>query len=296
MSASAYLKLAGIVAAGGAFLALVMLSSAPKPTTQPGPVLNIIVAVDLSDRICPNLNPGQADRDKATICAIIDAFEHFVAEQGMYLLAEHRLILSVLPQPGVDYEALLRELADSLRLDAAKLQIGGKPAFDAARAKFEDSVTRLYEAAVQNEYAGADVWSWVRDSLPLYEIPATPERPVRKGVLIILTDGYPILEKEVQAGRPEGSYLTGRDITALRSARPESAKRPGLTPIPRLDLSAWQVLILEVRLQQVQDRPMLERLWCDDWFTKMGASGCGLILRQDSVEQTREVLAQWIDP
>lgn len=247
---------------------------------------NLVICVDLSDRICQKLHKGQGARDMATISAILDVFEKRVAEQ-LYLFSRDRLVLTVMPQP-CGYEELIRETADSLRIDMTQLR-GGRPAFTAARAQFQRSLAQVYEAAVKEEtFLGADLWAFVLD-LRDYEMPGA------RNVLVLAVDGYPALEPSLREGRPEDSYLTARDFAALRSAKPTDLERPRLAPIQNLDLSAWEVILLEVQPRYLQDRQILERLYCEDFFASMGvgATRCRLVLGK-SEDQTREVVERWL--
>lgn len=276
-------QLAGLILAVAGTIALPV--AAEDNCSPPGPArqaLIMVVAPDNSDRDSPTLHPGQAAADLASISAIEDIFQARQAE-SLFLFSADRLVVSVIPQP-TNYVSLVRELSDSLRIDMRKMQLGGKPRFDAARAAFDASLRKLYEAATAaGTYQGADVWGWVRDVLPGYEVPGA------RNVAILITDGYPYLDRTLQVGRPAGSYMTAKDFESLRR-NPDGAARPGLAPIPGLDLSGWEVLLVEVQPRYLVDRPILERLWCTDWLEAMGAS-CRVLIRQDSTEQLQAAIS-----
>lgn len=241
----------------------------------PDAVFGFVVLADLSDRVDSALNPGQAQRDIAAARAAFAVFERHVSEQSFVFSAD-RFALVAAPQKGTDI--LYGELADSLTIDMNKLSSGGISAFRQARNRAFRGLEELYAGAMRlPSYPGADIWSFVRHDLSTYELIPTRPAPVRN-ILVILTDGYLAFEDAELRGRPVGTYMA----TANSSLA-----------VPKLDLSQWEVVVLEMKPRTFNDREALEATW-RTWFQGMHVRRFAVYFQQDGQQHLQDILERWV--
>lgn len=254
--------------------------------------LNLVVVLDLSDRINPAKNPGQAEQDLKLLDGLITLFEEKV-RKGLYLLSRDRLVFAVAPQ-STTYQRELLTVADSLRINMPELNGGraerGKPGFDKARAGLTEGLSRLYgRAAASEKYVGADIWSFFRDRLDSY----VSSEPGVRNVVVVVTDGYINFEREEERGRPrKGSRTSYMRVAELRSD--SNWER-------RFDRDNWglisfgaryrevEVAVAGLRYVQLADQPIVERYWTG-WLGEMGVARVKLLAADDSVVPSMGIL------
>lgn len=175
----------------------------PKSTTAP-PV-NIIVILDISDRL---KKKGQIQRDEKIVAQIINIFheelvyKHLEQHLGT-TLCPHRLTFAVPEQPVPIFETstseqpepyeVPSEILEKLQVrDSEKLIEGSGELSGMAVYEFEEkkktllkAIDDLYKFAQEdNPYTGADIWNWFRKDAEDY---------LRDGFhnyIICLSDGY----------------------------------------------------------------------------------------------------------
>lgn len=176
--------------------------------------VNIVVLLDLSDRIITTA--GQADKDRSIIKSILDKFEERQRRQ-IYITSNDRLRLLVAAQPGVNVSSNDDLVIDMVELRRRKEgQAVGKEAFDAARKKFNSALSNLYEKALKSPHTGADIYTFFCSDYPVSIMSTDPKI---KNKLIVLTDGYLTFDPVHLSKRPKCSYM--RNLTQLRAAKQE---------------------------------------------------------------------------
>jgi hypothetical protein len=163
---SSFLLLAGVV--------FIFISS-PAPIPEVGDEINndetiyfnIIVLLDLSDRIDPSENPNQAEKDTEIIQGIISVFEEEVRKK-LFLFTKDRICIVVAKQP-TNYDEELLGIVNQLRINMEGSLIGGvggKPKFTRSKKRLLTNVDKLYKLAMANpDFIGADIWAFLRANL-----------------------------------------------------------------------------------------------------------------------------------
>jgi hypothetical protein len=154
---------------------------------------NYIVLLDLSDRLI--VQPDQPARDKELIKAIYQMFEQKV-RKDMYIKSRDEIKVVIAPQRGAGLRADIYE--DKLYVNMNDIKsVLRRTKEEERRNTFFTTLDDLYNKAVfskvPEEYNGADIWKYVYEDLEedLSKDPST------KNYLFILTDGYPIVGKDL---------------------------------------------------------------------------------------------------
>ena len=281
----------------GGVTATAATSHAPSTASKsvpgaPPAALNVVVILDLSDRIDPIRHPGQAAQDLKVLDGLVTLFEESV-RKGLYLLSKDRLAFAVAPQ-ATAYQGELMELADRLRISMPDLNATGtergKPGFDRARADLTNGLNRLYSSAVAStNYVGADIWSFFRDRLDSY----LSTEPGVQDVVIVVTDGYINFDAKIERARPRrGPRTSFMQVASLRG-------EPGWEGrFDREDLGLISfgpryqhvnMIVTGLRYVDLNDQPIVERYW-RKWLSEMGVARVRLLPADDSAAQAREAL------
>lgn len=281
--------------------ATVVAPAAAAPSagaTAPGraPATNVVVVLDLSDRIDPARHPGQAAQDLKVLEGLVTLFEERV-RRSLYLLSGDRLVFCVAPQPTA-YQDEVTTLADRLRISMPDLnasgRLRGKPAFDQARTEVLAGLQRLYARASSSPgYVGADLWTFFRDRMESYLVP----EPGARNVVVVLTDGYINFDRDVERRRPrQGARTSYMEVAAMRGRTGWQARfdrgEAGLISF-RGRLDRTDVAVVGLRWLDVADRPIVERYW-SGWLGEMGAARTRYIPADDSTAQMCEALRRFI--
>ncbi|MHB2156381.1 hypothetical protein ACX8XN_18565 [Calditrichota bacterium GD2] len=253
--------------------------------------VNVLVLLDLSNRIDPRLHPYQAERDLKIVRTIFNWFERRV-KQRLYVHARDRFQIIIAPQP-TDYQALLFRNADNLWIDGQELASGGKPRFEKAKHDLFLSLNNIYEQACDSkQFVGADIWTFFRDQL------LNLIDPNARNILFILTDGYLDFNASIQYQRPhQGNLTTYMEVAKFRNEKNWherfNREQIGLLPIPE-KFTNLEIMLLEVNLRDIRDRAILEKYWFD-WFNRMGVLKFALRLTDYSVENARYAIQNFLD-
>lgn len=271
-----------------------------QPPSQP---INIIVILDVSDRLLKEKLPGQElqiEKDKKIAKGIVDYYES-LARRSYFIGNYHRLTFVVPKQPGLK-KLIPQETLESLKMwptnqDRAK----GAPRFREMKKELNLAVDALYEFIDnRQEFTGADIWGWFKVSAEEY---------LQKGALnyvICISDGYLYLDRVYIASLPKKGNLTAviRHSVVEKFSRDPNWKTEfvrdgyGLLPIEK-DFSDHNVkfLMVEVGLPvlRVKDLPVLKAYWVP-WLQAMGIPDADFIHTQDDpqvvVERIKEFLSQ----
>ena len=259
---------------------------------------NLVVVLDLSDRIDPRRHPGQAELDRKLLEGLVGVFEEKV-RRGLYLLSRDRLSIAVAPQES-GYQGEVLSLADRLRIDMNELNtsrgLRGKPAFDRARDAAVAGIRDLYRlAGSERGYVGADLWSFFRDRLPGH---LAPEGSARN-VLVVVTDGYINFDPDVERARPrQGGRASFMQVSSLRGVsgwRTQLARADqGLIAFGPVCRGA-EVLVVGLRYNDLRDQPVIEGYWTK-WLGELGASRVQLLPADDSSALTRAAVRRFVEP
>jgi len=274
----------------------------PTPSTGAGPTarpvdLNIIVLLDLSDRISPALHPRQADRDKQIVRTLVDLFEARVRSR-LFVASRDRLRIAIAKQEGSGYEP--SQFADAMSIDMRAIFQHGRPAFDRHKARLLAAVDELYAAATQStRYTGANIPLFFRDHVRGYIEATEPGRALRN-VLFVLTDGYIALDGAVRARlHDEGHRTTDMRLAQFRGLpnweRVFDAGDHGLIVPERGLCNGLEVAVLEINLdpQHQDDKKLLFKYW-RKWLTEMGCAKTDLALTEDASSQTASAIARFL--
>lgn len=287
-----------IVAAvvGSAMLTRGKVADSPASGTAPRQGdcrYNICLLLDLSDRIDPDKEPFQAQRDRKAIAVLVDEFGTLV-KRKLYLNSRDSLRVAVAPQPN-DYRQTLLEGGDRLAIDLSSLKVNEKRIrLPELQQQFLGQSDRLYAAAVGNSaFAGSDIWSFFRDSLESFRVSDEGGKPVRN-ILVVLTDGY--IAFDSNAGRPrEGGLTSWMEVARLRHVGWEkefAAGKAGLLPAGK-DHGGWEVLVLEAAPRTPKDMPVIRTYW-SSWLQGMGISHFRIEPGSEQGNLTRETIAAFL--
>lgn len=269
-----------------------------RPLSQP---INIIVILDVSDRLFKEKLPGQerqVEKDLKIAKGIINHYERFV-RQTYYIHNYHRLIFVVPKQPGIK-KLIPQKTLESLKIwPTNEDRIKGAPRFREMKEQLIKAIEALYQFIEERrEFTGSDIWSWFKVSA---------EEHLRADALnyiICISDGYLYLDSVYVPYLPK----EGNKTTVIRHSVVEKFSRDphwemkfdrdshGLLPIGE-DFSGYKVkfLMVEVGLPElrVKDLPILEKYWVP-WLQKMGIPSSGFLHTQDDPEVVIEKIKEFI--
>lgn len=246
-------------------------SDGKESKSSPPKAVNIIVILDTSNRVSKEKHPGQVERDKEIVRSIVDLFDQLVSghfktlKPGDTIEHPHRLTFVVPDQPRVP--SIPQSIMKKLTIEN---QRGGKDKFIRQKETLLEGIDELYRfVQEQNQFTGADIWNWFRADAAYYFKDGADNR------IICLSDGYLNFDKDIEAQRPEGTYMA---IWKLRDEPKWIDKFQGLLPIKK-DFSRYNAkfLMVEITLQKnptgdiifTQDSEIIERYW-NTWLNSMG--------------------------
>jgi hypothetical protein len=180
--------------------AIPILSCQPPAPSKKGMSVkyNYIILLDLSDRLI--VQPDQPARDKEIIKSIYALFEQKVKKE-LYIRSRDELKVVIAPQHGSDLRTDIYE--DQLYVNMNLIpNVFRRSKETERRDSFNLALDELYRKAVfskiPEEYYGADIWKYFYEDLK-YDY---SEDTLTKNFLFILTDGYPIVGKNLSKLEP----------------------------------------------------------------------------------------------
>ena len=175
---------------------------------------NYIILLDLSDRII--VQPDQPARDKEIIKAIYKLFEQRVKKE-LYIKSRDEIKVVIAPQKGSGLQTDVFE--EKLYVNMENIQnIFRRPKEEERRTAFNEALDDLYKKAefsdVPEEYYGADIWKY------FYEDLATDysNDTLTENFLFILTDGYPIVGKDLKKLQPVKTAFPDLHIVLMEAS------------------------------------------------------------------------------
>jgi hypothetical protein len=256
----------------------------------------IVILVDLSDRISPIKHPGQANKDITVINNLLAVFEDMVQRQ-MYLMSKDSIRIEIAPQQS-EYAQAAPTLVGDLRIDMRQIndyaanKAVGKPGFDQAMGKFKARLNQLYDMAQKNaRFEGADIWAYFRDRYDYNESDGG------RKIVIILTDGYIDFDQKLLAKRPVlGNMTSYMRVEYFRNnkdwERLFEAEHHGLMPIER-DFKGLEAYIIEVAYRSLADKPIVAKYWLD-WLSSMNVDKVVVHSTQDDPSVVSDLLERSI--
>jgi hypothetical protein len=197
-------------------IAIILLSfmacQAPPPVKKSLTVKhNYIILLDLSDRLI--VQPEQAERDKEIVKAIYQMFEEQV-KKDLYIKSRDEIKVVIAPQKGSGLRTDIFE--DELYVNMASIKkVLRRPKEAERREKFNNALDDLYTKAVfsnvPEDYYGADIWKYFYEDLNA----DLSRDTLTKNYLIILTDGYPIVGKDLSKLQPVKDKYPDLDIILM---------------------------------------------------------------------------------
>ena len=180
-------------------LVTLMACKPPAPKERTVPVKhNFIILLDLSDRII--VQPDQPARDKEIIHSIYGMFENKVKKE-LYIRSRDEIKVVIAPQRGSGLQTEIFEEKMYVNMETIQ-NVFRRPKEEERRAIFYSTLEDLYKKAefsdIPEEYYGADIWKYFYEDLPEDYSGDT----LTKNFLFILTDGYPIVGKDLKKLQP----------------------------------------------------------------------------------------------
>lgn len=241
---------------------------------------NITILLDFSSRV---QQPHQIEKDKQIIRQILDWFEE---NQRKYSFQISREKIQVLLAYQKDAISNTFGLGDGLSIDMGASQMN-HPEFKKEKEDFLSAIDSLYSSALKNPMNGADIWTFFRDSKPMFHVVSDQDKYVFYNKVIILTDGYLRFDQKISSKRAKNTYMRNKDIRKLRNKQDwKNIFTKGdlsLKPHIGMDYQNLSVLMLEIKPENpsvnTNEFDILEYYW-KDWFEIMNVP-CEVVRTQD---------------
>ncbi|MBA7580165.1 hypothetical protein ES708_22056 [subsurface metagenome] len=196
-------------------LLLIIACQPPPPKKRSMSVKhNYIILLDLSDRLI--VQPDQPERDKEIIRAIYELFEQNV-RKDLYIRSRDEIKVVIAPQRGSGLRTDTYEEELYVNMENIK-NVYRRPKEEERRTNFYNSLDGLYKKAVfskiPKQYYGADIWKYFYEDLKTDYSNDT----LTKNFLFILTDGYPIVGKDVKKLQPVKEALPDLHIVLVEAS------------------------------------------------------------------------------
>lgn len=198
------------------FIITVMLACQPPAPTKKGLSVkhNYIILLDLSDRLI--VQHDQPARDKEIIRSIYQIFEEHV-KKDLYIRSRDEIKVVIAPQRKSNLRTDIYE--EKLYINMDNIPSVYRRAKEAERRdSFNLALDELYKKAVfskiPEKYYGADIWKYFYEDLKDDYASDT----LTQNFLFILTDGYPIVGKNLSKLEPVNKYFPDIRIMLLEGS------------------------------------------------------------------------------
>ncbi|MEX2345567.1 MAG: hypothetical protein WD604_08135 [Balneolaceae bacterium] len=257
-----------------AFLLIFILMINPISDIESDPEFkNIIVLLDLSNRIKPTKNPKQAEKDQQIIQSLINSFEE---RQRKYLFQRSKDKLSVVVANQRDSEIDVHQYGEKLSIDmtSSRSKRMNKPIFDNEKQALTESLENLYAEAIKAKTTGADIWTYFRDNLGS-DLESSSEY---ENYVVILTDGYMDFDEDLAKVRQPNTFMNYSNIHELRNKKDWEDifvnQNMALQPHPG-EFNNTKILVLEIipkdPVVNVNELPIIKKFW-STWLDEMEIS------------------------
>lgn len=255
-------------------------NSASPSTNNRDLVYNVVVLLDLSDRI---KNDGQVERDKQTVAMILDIFDEINKKY------DSKDIFKVAIAPQSDFKI-------KCELPVINMTRLSRQTFLDKKNKALEMVDCIYSEALQNEKTrGADIYSFFKDHLDKYT-EGSDEITKYENKVIILTDGYLLFDEN--SNRQPGTFMSNADLNKLRNNpnwRRDLRDHDVNINSDGINVENTDVLMMEVDPQDVatNETDILEAIWTD-WFEHIGIQQPEFIAKEGKVDGARKQVSDFI--
>lgn len=177
----------------------------PKPTASEA--VNIVIILDISDRIDPSnkyTHSDQIQRDIEIVDYIATGFEEKLVRKHLGKPVNdpgrvpHELTVAIPKQPKAP--SIPSNIMKNLTI---KDSVGGEnlPKFEEKRKLMLQSIRELYQWK-DNPFTGADIWSWF-NNYARYDL----KKDGFQNYIICLSDGYLKFDPTIEAHLPKGNFM-----------------------------------------------------------------------------------------
>jgi len=169
------------------FLIIVTKSSNVKgepPPLKPINHLNILLLLDLSDRVQEKVNYGQSQRDILIIQELLKVFSQAV-KRKLYIKSKDKFQIVVIPQ---ETNPNFSDLVDAFTIDMSKFKMREKKGMlkSSTESLIQKSKELYQRVGKLNRYSGADIWKFFKEDIRLY----IEDGKEYQNLVVLLTDGY----------------------------------------------------------------------------------------------------------
>lgn len=252
------------------FCILLCLFSCNNGTTEPPEdsqkQINIVVLLDLSDRIIQNQNPDNTERDINIVHKLVDFFKVDMEKMGAYKAkGKIKVIFSPIPQ-----DPNINALAQKLDVDLSCIQDvkQKKYVYENISDDFETCLQSIYSTTIQkNKWIGCDIWRFFKEEIDLYL-----EGDDYRNVLVVVTDGYIYHQNSIYHRLNRYSYLTSplirnNNLSDMGNLEEKIEKLDFGIISTRNDLNNVEVLFLELNPSITTDYDVMKSVlskWCKE--------------------------------
>ena len=257
------------------FLLFFLVSCEDNTVDNKSPIQrNVIVLLDLSDRIIVNKN--QPYLDKQTITSIVDVFLNSIKDTIIHYdknfgLIKDKFRLRIADQKGMRFDK--RPFEESLQFDFSNNnQENVKYILKEFRTILKEKLDTLYSlATISNnpkDYFGADIWKFFNEDLETMII----KNANTKNYLFIITDGYLYFESYNKQIKNTKRRTDMKFLSELRNKDWETTfdeKDMGLIPLNK-DFSNLKIAVMEIAPKDFWNEfDLIKKVW-KKWFKEMG--------------------------
>jgi len=233
---------------------------------------NVIVLLDLSDRII--LNKNQPSLDKETISAIIDIFISSIKDTIIHYdknfnLIKDKFSIRIADQKSMDIDKEFFE--KSLQFDFSDTKANNyKYILQDFQSTIKQQLDTLYKLAAKSsnpkDYNGADLWKFFNEDLE------TMINENAKNYLFIITNGYLYFENYNNKIPNNNRRTDMKFMSELRKQDWENTfdkNDMGLIPLEK-NFSNLKIAVLEIAPKDFwNEYDLIKKVW-GKWFNEMG--------------------------
>jgi len=248
----------------------------------------------LSDRINPDINPFQIDRDILCILSIVDKFKNNLKKKGT-AFALDKIRVFFYPHPNNENLSLH---VKNLQIDFSKLDLKKrKEKYFLIDSIYAENIKKLYAVATnQSAYHGSDIWRFFKDEI---NDKCIDSDSTYKNILIIFTDGYMYWKDTIIRDGNRYSFIERKYSHVKKFRDYDNLKRKfdienyGFIDVQK-DLSDLDILVLEVNpsADHPEDFDIIKKYW-EKWFIEMKVNQFK-ILKTDFPANTTPIIESFI--
>ena len=257
----------------------ILIAGCPNPNKEKVYSTNIIVLLDLSDRVSvekyEERAKEQVNDDKGNCEIIMEVFDDIIKKEP-YTNSKSKLRFFVPDQQGFqidpNYKKELRVFGES--------PIGSAANFNGLKSDVIATIGRLYGDVITTpdaDFTGADIWSWFKYEAQRYLDPEF------RNYIICLSDGYLDFDEKIQDKREKGTYIIIDDALRKSDDWEDKVLNEYKLLTPRgVNFSQYPVpvkfLMLGIKDRtpegSLRDRDILKAYW-EPWLKSMGMEPVG---------------------